>query len=177
MVNDDSIYYRHNLRRSSHKEEVEVDGKKMVYSNYVKVDVKKSNANESYFVIQKESRGKSRTKANINSKKIKYKYEIVDNTIVLDAYYLSAYKNLWKDEEVNITFYIPEKVTIYFDNSSRNFISNVDNETDIYDKEMANHHFIMTDKMLKCTDCEIDVDDEINENDDEKIDEELEETI
>ena len=28
MVNDDNIYYRHNLRRSSYKEEVEIDGKK-----------------------------------------------------------------------------------------------------------------------------------------------------
>ena len=86
-------------------------------------------------------------------------------------------QNLWKDEEVNITFYIPENVTIYFDNSSRNFLSNVDNETDIYDKEMANHHFIMTDKTLQCTDCGIEVDDRINENDDKKVDEEFEETI
>ena len=32
-------------------------------------------------------------------------------------------------------------------------LSDVENETDIYDKEMVNHHFIMTSTVLKCTDC------------------------
>lgn len=172
MVNDDTIYYRHNLRRSSHKEEVEIDGKKMAYGSYIKVNVKKSNSDESYVIFQKESRGKSKTKANINSKKIKYKYEIVDNTIILDAYFLSAYKNLWKDEEVNIIFYIPENVTVYFDNTVKNFLYHVDNEEDIYDKEMSNHHFIMTDKTLKCTDCKVEIEEE-----NEVEDKELTETI
>ena len=177
MVNDDTIYYRHNLRRSSRKEEVEVDGKKMVYGSYIKVDVRKSNSDESYFIVQKESRGKSKSKAISNSKKIKYNFEIVDNTIILDAYFLSEYKNLWKDEEIDIVFYIPENVTIYFDNSTRNFLSNVDNEKDIYDKDMASHHFIMTDKTLKCTDCEIETEEEVKEIEMEKVTETIEQTI
>ena len=47
MINNDAIYYRHNLRRSSRKEEVEIDGTKMVYSNNIRLDVKKSNSDES----------------------------------------------------------------------------------------------------------------------------------
>ena len=160
MINDEAIYYRHNLRRSSHKYEVEVDGKTKVYSNYVKVDVKKSNSNDAYLLIQKESRGKSRSKANRNAEKIEYKYEIIGNEYVLDAYYLSDFKNMWKDEEINVTFYLPEGVTVYFDNTTRNFLYNVDNEEDIYDKEMVNHHFKMTDKTLKCTDCKEESDDD-----------------
>jgi phage shock protein PspC (stress-responsive transcriptional regulator) len=153
MINDDAIYYRHNLRRTTYKEEVEIEGTKMVYSNNIKVDVKKSNSDESYLVIQKESRGQNKSKANSNSKKITYKYEVIDNTIVLDAYYLSAFKNMWKDEEINITLFIPEGITIYFDNSTKNFLDDVKNEEDIYDKDMANYHFIMTESTLKCRDC------------------------
>ncbi len=153
MINDDDIYYRHNLRSSSHKYEVEIDGKPKVYSNHVKVDVKKSNSNKAYLTIQKESRGKNRSNANRNAKKIEYKYKMIENTFVLDAYFLTHFKNIWKDEKVNITFYLPEGVTVYFDNTVKNFLDNVDNEGDIYDKEMANHHFIMTDKTLSCTDC------------------------
>jgi phage shock protein PspC (stress-responsive transcriptional regulator) len=153
MINDDAIYYRHNLKRTTYKEEVEIEGAKMVYSNNIRVAVKKSNSDESYLVIQKESRGQNKSKANNNSKKINYKYEVIDNTITLDAYYLSAFKNIWKDEEINITLFIPKNITVYFDNSTKNFLSNVDNETNIYDKDMANHHFIMTESTLKCTDC------------------------
>ena len=160
MVNDDTIYYRHNLRRSSSQEEVEVDGKLMTYSNYIKVDVKRSSTDESFIIIQKESRGKNKSNASKNAKNIKYKYKVLDNTIVLDAYFLSAYKNMWKDEEINITIYLTENAFVYFDNSSKNFLNDVDNETDIYDKEMVNHHFIITESTLKCTDC-------IDENEEE----------
>lgn len=160
MVNDDTIYYRHNLRRSSSQEEVEVDGKLMTYSNYIKVDVKRSSTDESFIIIQKESRGKNKSNASKNAKNIKYKYKVLDNTIVLDAYFLSAYKNMWKDEEINITIYLTENAFVYFDNSSKNFLNDVDNEADIYDKEMVNHHFIITESTLKCTDC-------IDENEEE----------
>lgn len=162
MENDDNVYYRHNLRRSSRKYEVEVAGKTKVYSNYVKVDVKKSNSDDAYVIIQKESRGKTRSKANKNAEKIEYKYEIDGTDFTLDAFYLSEFRNLWKDEEVNVTFYLPEGVTVYFDNTVKNFLYNVDNDEDIYDKDMANHHFKMTDKTLTCTDC-IEEDDEIEE--------------
>ena len=161
IINDDTVYYRHDLKRNTYKEEVEIEGVKMVYSNNIRVDVKKSNSDESYVVIQKESRGQNKSKANSNSKKIRYKYEVIDNTIVLDAYYLSAFKNLWKDEEINITLFIPKDVTVYFDNSTKNFLSDVDNEDDIYDKDMANYHFIMTESTLKCTDCTEEIEEEI----------------
>jgi hypothetical protein len=153
MINDDEIYYIHNLRRSSRKYEVDIDGTPKAYSNDVNVNIKRSNSDEGYIIIQKESAGKTRSSANKNAEKIEYKFEIVDNTIVLDAYYLSNYKNIWKDEEINVTIYVPEGNTVYFDHSVKNFLNDVDNEGDIYDKDMANHHFIMTDTTLKCTDC------------------------
>tara|TARA_B110001454_G_scaffold152967_1_gene142306 strand:- start:970 stop:2649 length:1680 start_codon:yes stop_codon:yes gene_type:complete len=153
VINNDEIHYKHNLRRSSHKYEVDIDGESKVYSNNIKIDVKRSNSDESYIVLQKESRGKSSNSANKNAEKIEYKYEIIENTVVLDGYYLSDLKNIWKDEEVNVIFYIPEGITVYFDNSTKQFLDDVENETDIYDNDMANHHFLMTNKTLKCTDC------------------------
>ncbi|WP_405605729.1 PspC domain-containing protein [Polaribacter sp. Asnod1-A03] len=160
IVNDDEIFYRHNLRSTSHKEEVYIDHKQMVYSNNVNIKVKKSNSEESYIVIVKESRGQNKSNASFNAEKINYKYKIEGNTLVLDAYYLSNFKNMWKHEEVDITIFIPENVTIYFDNSVKHFLDDVKNEGDIYDKDMVNHHFIMTDKTLKCTDCVDEIEEE-----------------
>jgi len=154
MKNDDSIFYRSNLRRSSHKEEVEINGKKITYSNYVKVDIKKSSTNENYVIVTKSSKGKNKTNAKENAKKIAYHYKLEDKTLVLDAFYISEIKNLWKDEVIEITVFLTEKSIIYLDNSTKNFLYDVENEGDIYDKDMANHHFIITESSLKCTDCE-----------------------
>ncbi|MBU3011699.1 PspC domain-containing protein [Polaribacter vadi] len=162
IINDDEIYYRHNLRSNTYREEVYVDNQQMVYSNNVNVDVKKSNSDESYMIILKKSQGKNKGNASHNAKRVSYNYKIENNTIILDAYYLSSFKNIWKDEEIEITIYLPKNVSIYFDNSTKNFLDNVKNEGDIRDKDMANQHFIMTDRTLKCTDCEIEI--EVEEN-------------
>ena len=153
MKNDDSIFYRSNLRRSTHKEEVEIAGKKMAYSNFVKVDVKKSTSDKSYFLITKSSRGKNKMNAKSNAKEIKYHFNLENNSLTLDAYYISEFKNIWKDEEIEVNIFLPKDAYIFFDNSTKNFLYNVENETEIYDKDMANHHFIITDASLKCTDC------------------------
>ena len=165
MVNDDNIYYRHNLIQTSETEEVEIDGITMTYASNIKVDVRKSTTNKNYFIVQKESKGKSKSQAKENANEINYNFEIIENTIILDAYFLSEYKNFWKDEEINIIFYVSKDITIFFDNSIKNFLNDVENETDIYDKEMVNHHFIMTNKTLKCTDCV----DELEGNEKESI--------
>lgn len=155
MKNDDSIFFRSNLRRSSHKEEVEINGKKMAYSNYVKVDIKRSVTNESYFIITKSSKGKNKSNTKENAKTIAYQYKLEDKTLVLDAFYLSEFKNLWKNEVIEITIFLPEKSIVFLDSTTKNFLSNVENEGEIYDKDMANHHFIATENSLKCIDCEI----------------------
>ena len=48
---------------------------------------------------------------------------------------------------------IPEGVTVFFDNSTRNFLYDIENTGDIRDRDMAKHHFIMTETTLDCTDC------------------------
>lgn len=164
MKNDDAIFFKHKLRRSSHKEEVEINGKKMAYSNYVKVDVQKSNSDESYFVITKSSKGRNNSNAKSNAKELKYNFNIEDKILILDAFYLTEFKNIWKNEAIEVTIYLPENSTIFFDETSKYFLQDIENESDIYSKEIPNHYFIMTEKTLKCTDCEILSEDKKNEN-------------
>lgn len=148
MINNDEIYYQHSLRRSSRKREVEINDERKIYSTEVFVNVKKSNTDEAYIIIRKDSRGKSRYSANKNAEKIKYNYTIENNEIVLDAYYISDYRNKWKDEDVRITIYIPEGVTIYFDNSTKSFLNDIKNTTDTYDRDMVKNYFLMTENGL-----------------------------
>lgn len=180
MINDDAIFYRPNLQRDSSEEEVLINGKKMTYSNDINVDVKRSATDESYVIIQKESRGNNKKNASENAKNIQYKYQVVNNTIVLDAYFLSAYKNMWKDEEINITIYVTENAFVYFDESTKYFLNDVDNEDDIYDKDMVNHYFKVTESTIKCTDCSDDIrqiKQVIKEKIIKKVNSQLEETI
>ena len=162
IQNDDAIYYQHNLRRTSERRQVVIDTKQLAYSNDIRLDVKKSTSDSAYIIVQKESNGKNSMKARLNAKKIQYKYALQDNELILDAFFLSHLKNIFKEEKIDITIFIPENTPIYFDNSVKNFLNDVKNETDIYDKEMVNHHFKMMKAVLKCTDCIEEVKEAIN---------------
>ncbi|WP_299064987.1 PspC domain-containing protein [uncultured Polaribacter sp.] len=168
MKNNDEIYYKHNLRRSSRRHEVEVDNKRMVYTNDIRIDVNRSNTDEAYVIIQKESYGKSSIRASKNAEKIKYNYTLSNNELILDAYFLTNIKNIFKDEEIVITLFLPTTSTIYFDNSVKSFLYNVRSENNLDEDEMTNHYFKMTNIALKCTDCVI----ENNDTDDEETVEE-----
>jgi hypothetical protein len=153
IKNDDTIYYQHNLRSSSRKHKVEINDQLKLYSNNIDVDVKRSATNEAYILVQKESRGKNRMLANKTAEKIEYKFYIIDNEIVLDAFFLSEITNVWKEEEIDIIIFLPENMTIYFDNSVKYFLDDVKNEESIYDRKMVNNYFKMGDAVLKCTNC------------------------
>ncbi|MDA9349228.1 PspC domain-containing protein [Polaribacter sp.] len=149
--NDDTVFYKNNLNRHrNYREQIieEVAGKIKVYSNDVAIDVEMSSTDTSYFTVQKISTGRNRRAAKKNSKAIEYHFEVVDNTLIFDAFYISDYQNLFKDEEIKVTLYLAKGVCIFFDNSSKNFLSDVDNTTNTYDREMAKHYFLMTEEGL-----------------------------
>ncbi|EAR12439.1 hypothetical protein PI23P_07435 [Polaribacter irgensii 23-P] len=151
--NDDAIHYQHNLKRNSKKHEVEVNGNLLIYTNDIHLNIKRSTSNAAYLIIQKTSYAASSAKARKSAEEIKYEYTIEKNNLILNAFFLTDLKNVFKDEEVEITVYVPEKTIIYLDNSVKKFLSDVKNKTNMYDGDMANHHFKMTNTVLTCTDC------------------------
>ncbi|WP_440122114.1 PspC domain-containing protein [Tenacibaculum sp. Ill] len=173
VVNDDNIYYQHNLRNRDNSISVHVNDKEMKYSNDINIDVRKSETGNAYIEIKKTSEGRKRHNANSNAEAILYNFKTANNTIVFDAFFISEYKNMWKDEEIDAVLYIPEGTTVYFEGSSRNFLDDVKNVQNVYDRDMANHHFKMTSKGFDCLDCDKedinneDSDDWDSDNDDE----------
>lgn len=154
VVNDDNIYYQHSLRNRDNSVSVHVNDKEMKYSNDINIDVRKSETGNAYIEIKKTSEGRKRNDANSNAEAIQYNFKTANNTIVFDAFFISEYKNMWKDEEIDAVLYIPEGTTIYFEGSSRNFLDDVKNVQNVYDRDMANHHFKMTSKGFNCLDCD-----------------------
>ena len=89
-----------------------------------------------------------------NADRIAYKYTFTDNTLLLDGYFLSGLENTHKDEQVSVQVAVPEGVVVYFGNSTRSFLYDIDNVQNIDDNDMVNRHFLMTSKGLECTDCD-----------------------
>lgn len=144
LIKDNDLYYQQNYYRRSNREIIYQEEIRKIFSNDIRIDVKKSDTNEAYIEIRKKSEGRNKLRASNSAAEITYKYNFSGKELLLDNYFLSPYKNLIKSERIYITIYIPENTTVYFDKSSRNYLYHIENTTDTYDSNMANHYFLMT---------------------------------
>jgi phage shock protein PspC (stress-responsive transcriptional regulator) len=156
VINDDNLNYKHFLRKNSNKEIVYVDDVKRTYSNNISIDVKRSNTDQVIVSVRKQSDGKNKKEANASSEIIEYNYKITNNNIILDGYFLSEISNKYRDEKVSIIVKIPEETSVYFANSTKSFIYDIQNTEKILDSDMVGHYFIMTQEGLECNDCNLD---------------------
>lgn len=148
MLKNDELSYQGNYNNyNNHKVVYQGDVKKL-YSSYIRVDVEKSETSNTYIQIKKRSEGRNRLKANKTAADITYNYNVLGDEILLDSYFLSSYKNMIKDESVSIILFVSEGVTVYFDHTSKRYLKSIDNTTDTYDRDMAEHYFLMTKKGL-----------------------------
>ncbi|NOQ91635.1 MAG: PspC domain-containing protein [Flavobacteriaceae bacterium] len=125
-----------------------------VYSNNIRLNVYASDNDQVYVKTRKKSQGRSRTAARENAEMIKYDFQLLENELRFDGYFLADVKNKFREQKVYIDLYIPENQTIYLDKSTRSFLYDVANTQNIYDRDMAKHYFKMTDTGLTCLDCE-----------------------
>uniref|UniRef100_UPI004048AF32 PspC domain-containing protein n=1 Tax=Polaribacter sp. TaxID=1920175 RepID=UPI004048AF32 len=148
MIKNNNLYYQSSFRRRDNRNVIHVNDLRKVFSNNVRIDVEKSPTNTAYVEIRKTSEGRNIKRANESAAEMMYNFDVDSKDLLFDNYFLSPYKNLIKSERIYITLFIPEGMTVYFDESTQYYLYQVDNTTDTYDSDMGGRYFTMTSKGL-----------------------------
>ena len=154
MIGNDDLSNRDELRRRYSYETVYDNDIKKLFSSRINVDVKSTDKKNAFVKIRKESEGKNRLTANNYAKSIEYEFNLNDKNLNLNGYFLSEFKNIFKDQQIDVTVYLPINSVIYLDQTTRSFLDDIDNVQDIHDKDMPKHYYKMTDVGLECLDCD-----------------------
>ncbi|UMB55202.1 PspC domain-containing protein [Lutibacter sp. A64] len=157
IIGDENLSTRNELRRRYSYETVYDNDIKKLYSNGIYVDIKTTDKSNAFVKIRKESSGKNRQNANLNAETIEYQFNLTNQYLLLNGYFLTDFKNMAKEQSVAITVYIPINTIIYLDSSTRTFLNDVDNVQNIYDRDMPKHYYKMTENGLECLDCNADI--------------------
>ncbi|MBO0329434.1 PspC domain-containing protein [[Muricauda] lutisoli] len=139
---------------------------RILMSDEVDVKVRKSDTDSISINIRKDADGSSTPAARDRARNIEYAYTIDGNEIVLDKYLTTETSNKARNQEVTITIYVPESMTVYFDSSTTRYIGRgIDNDQGFYRSGMAGQYWLMKDDgELKCLDCPEDDDEESDGN-------------
>lgn len=159
-------YFSKNVKRKvSFKHTHDENNNEVIYSNDVKLHLMKTDKELPYIQIEKKANGKSHSEAKNYAEKITYNFDIQENNIILDNYFITDYKNKNKDQEVNIYLYLPKGTYFYPDNSISKYLTNWNSDISIYYGE-ENNLYLLDEEKLNCISCISNdtIKDSINEN-------------
>lgn len=124
---------------------------KVIYSNNVEIIIATTDQPQAYLQIEKNADGASYQEARSASEKISYKYDLQNNTLILDNYFIYNVANKFRNEKVKLYLYLPENQILmpdsslrYYDNSDRTIFDSDYSQSNIYKVKNSS---------LKCISC------------------------
>ena len=154
MIDNKQLSNRRELKRSWRSEIIiDNNNQEKIYSNNIRFNILPSDNETMYVKVRKLSQGKSRKDARDNADLIQYEYELSEEELRINGYFLAELNNRFSEQRIYVDLYLPENQVVFLDNSTRTFLYDVDNVQNIYDNDMARHYFKMTREGFYCLDC------------------------
>jgi len=158
MIDDEAISNFTELRRRHTFTKVyDANDIEKFYSNNIRLTFNNSDSTEAYVKVRKEAYGRNSLIARENAENIDYSFEKVNDDLLLNGYLLTDTKNVFREQDLQITVYIPENQIIYLDESTQSFLKYVKTTQNIYRGDMPGHYFKMTSDGLDCLNCDEDI--------------------
>jgi phage shock protein PspC (stress-responsive transcriptional regulator) len=128
---------------------------KVIYSNNVSLRIVKTDEKLPYLQIEKEAKGKSLSEAKQRAEKITYGYSIIGNQLILDNYLITNLNNKFRDQEIEITLFLPEGTLFKTDASVENYDRSDD---DFFNLHYSSDKYLyqVKEEQVKCLNCPAD---------------------
>ncbi|MEY4594753.1 MAG: hypothetical protein RIQ47_1163 [Bacteroidota bacterium] len=122
-------------------------------SAQVKLDVVKSPDNQYRLIELYYAKGSTSDIARENASKVVYSVLQQDTTLLLNRTFSMEKLEKFRQQRVQLILQIPVGESIYLDQTLKSMLFDVENVQNIYDHDMVNRTWKMTDDGLSCADC------------------------
>lgn len=120
---------------------------------YADLKISESNNDSIEMIVTYNSKGSDKKDASENARAIRYSFSQDKNVITLDEIFFVPPGNKFRAQEVDVRIRLPKGKVVYLDKTVKYMLDDIENTTNTYDQDMVNRRWIMTDKGLKCIDC------------------------
>jgi phage shock protein PspC (stress-responsive transcriptional regulator) len=139
----------------------------IIYSNDVSIRIEKSEEKYAYIQIEKEAKGKTLSEAKKRADAIKYSYKIVGNQLIFDNYLITDLKNKFRDQEIEITLFLPKGTLLKPDDSMSNY-DRTDSDFFLWHSDSSDEIFRVEENKIRCLNCPADYNDDNDEYDNDE---------
>ncbi|HAT80528.1 MAG TPA: hypothetical protein DCS17_03745 [Flavobacterium sp.] len=130
---------------------IDSTGKDVIYSNNVSFKIAQTDTQSAYIQIEKQAKGKTLFEAKQRAEKINYGYKIIGNQLVFDNYLLTDLKEKFRDQDIEITLFLPLGTLLKMDESVARY-----DQTDsdyFYWHPNENEIFKVESDKIRCQNC------------------------
>ncbi|MET6991694.1 PspC domain-containing protein [Sediminicola arcticus] len=141
-------------------------GDRLLYTEDIRFDIKKSEDSLVYIRIRKDADGSSFENARKRADRINYRYTVKENSLFLDNFLTTSSENKVRDQKVYVTIYVPINKSVSLNNNTKYHVGwGTENDKEVYRSDMFNYTWKMNSNgILQCLNCPDDMDDEMNKN-------------
>nr|WP_321247641.1 PspC domain-containing protein [uncultured Psychroserpens sp.] len=157
MNNNDLLTTQYN-RNFRFKTAYNENDDKVLFSQGVRLIVKSTSDSIAKIRIERSARGFDFQDAKSRAEKIEYSYELKGNVLSLNSYFILPLNESRKDQEVDVTLYLPEGSVLYADRNTYNYHYNDYYYNDLLDQDMEERHLKIITNGVECLDCPSDDD-------------------
>jgi phage shock protein PspC (stress-responsive transcriptional regulator) len=127
-------------------------GSNVIYSNNVSFKIAQTDEKLGYIQIEKEAKGENLFEAKQRAEKIKYSYKIIGNQLIFDNYLLSELKEKFRNQEIEITLFLPLGTLLKMDSSMQHYDRTDDNYF-LWHPENTNEVYKVNSDKIECQNC------------------------
>jgi phage shock protein PspC (stress-responsive transcriptional regulator) len=129
---------------------------KILVGNDIRLIVKSTKDSLGKIEILKSAEGKDYQDAKNRAAKINYSTSLIGNQLLLDSYFTTDSGFGYREQEVQVTVYLPEGLTLKADDNTSSFHQNTDYYGDILISGEEGHYLKIMENETRCEDCPVD---------------------
>lgn len=126
------------------------NGERIIYSEDVDLLVLPTKDGQAEITITKSADGKGFNQAHEQADAISYDYNLQGKTLSLDGFFTTAGENLFRDQEVLVTLYLPEGMVLLPNKNTREYSRHY---RSILHSGQEGHYLKIANDAARCLDC------------------------
>lgn len=130
------------------------NGNERYLLGHAQLNIIKSQTNQIEIVVVKEAKGFDKKIASNRAQNIKYTVSQTDSLLLFDNLFKVNNADKFRFQDVKVIVKLPLNKVVYLDKSLEDFMYDIENVTNTFDGDMVNRRWMMTEKGLKCLDCD-----------------------
>ncbi|SHI56499.1 phage shock protein C (PspC) family protein [Mesonia phycicola] len=147
-------FYGSDLHRNNDLEiKLNENSEKIIYSRDIKLIVKSTRDSVAKIKVTKQAEGKSYEVARRRASEINYNTIFNNHTLTLDGYFTTSTENMFSDQKVTVTLYLPIGTTLLADENTRSYHLTYNDNGDLLLKGQEGHLLTIGNQEIICKTC------------------------